>query len=50
LPLITRSHPGASGSLLHSRPFAPGSWTSMNVRVQLIGHHLQTVAALVVLV
>src|SRR5437867_6905605 len=50
LPLMTRSHPGASGSLLHSRPFAPGSCTSMYVRVQLIGHHLQTVWALVVLV
>src|SRR4030095_12012306 len=50
LPLITRSQPSASGSLLHARPLAPGSWTSMNVRVQLIGHHLQTVSAAVVLV
>ena len=50
LPLITRSQPGASGSLDHGRPFAPGSWTSMKVRVQLIGHHLQTVSAAVVLV
>src|SRR5258706_12409621 len=47
---MTRSQPGASGSLLHSRPLAPGSCTSMNVRVQLMGHHLQTVSALVVLV
>src|SRR6266852_7834722 len=49
LLLITRSQPGASGSLLHERPLPPGSWTSMNVRVQLIGPHLQTVSALVVL-
>jgi len=50
LPLMTRSQPGASGSLDHGRPAAPGSWTSMKVRVQLIGHHLQTVSAAVVLV
>lgn len=50
LPLITRSQPAARGSLLHGRPLAPGSWTSMKVRVQLIGHHLQTVSAAVVLV
>ena len=50
LPLMTRSQPGASGSLLHARPAAPGSCTSMKVRVQLTGHHLQTVSALVVLV
>src|SRR5205823_9588346 len=50
LPLITRSQPSASGSLLHPRPLAPGSFTSMNVRVQLIGHHLHTVSAVVVLV
>ena len=48
-PLMTRSQPGASGTLLHARPAAPGSCTSMNVRVQLTGHHLQTVSALVVL-
>ena len=47
---MTRSHPGASGTLLQARPCAPGSLTSMKVRVQLIGHHLQTVSALVVLV
>ena len=35
---------------LHGRPWAPGSCTSMKVRVQLIGHHLQTVSAAVVLV
>src|SRR5207247_5068358 len=50
LPLITRSQPSASGTLLHARPLAPGSWTSMTVRVQLIGHHLQTVSAAVVVV
>ena len=47
---MTRSQPGASGSLLHARPRASGSCTSMKVRVQLIGHHLQTVSGLVVLV
>src|SRR6185503_19713343 len=46
---MTRSQPAASGSLLHERPLPPGSCTSMNVRVQLIGHHLHTVSALVVL-
>ena len=50
LPLMTRSQPAASGTLLQERPWAPGSCTSMNVRVQLTGHQWQTVAALVVLV
>ena len=50
LPLITRSQPSASGTLLHGRPLAPGSCTSMKVRLQLTGHHLQTVSAAVVLV
>lgn len=48
LPLITRSHPGASGTLLHGRPGAPASWTSMNVRLQLQAHQRHTVASLVV--
>ena len=47
---MTRSQPSASGSLLQGRPFAPGTLTSMNVRVQVIGHHLHTVSGFVVLV
>ena len=43
LPLITRSQPGASGTLLQGLPFASGIRTSMNVRLQLTGHQLQVV-------
>ena len=47
---MTRSQPAAMGSFDHGRPLPSGSCTSMKVRVQLTGHHLQTVSALVVLV
>ena len=50
LPLITRSQPAATGTLLQGRPWPSGWRTSMKVRVQLIGHHLQTVSGAVVLV
>jgi len=49
LPLITRSQPSASGSLLHARPAPPGMRTSMKVRLQFTGHQLQVVCAFVVL-
>ena len=50
LPLITRSQPSPSGTLLHGRPFPSGRRTSMKVRLQLTGHQLQVVCSLVVLV
>ena len=50
LPLITRSQPATSGTLLHSRPLPSGRRTSMKVRLQLTGHQLQVVCSLVVLV
>lgn len=50
LPLITRSHPAASGTWLHGRPAPFGRHTSMNVRLQLTGHQLHVVCSLVVLV
>jgi len=50
LPLITRSQPAPSGTLLHGRPAAAGTRTSMNVRLQLTGHHVHVVCSLVVLV
>ena len=50
LPLITRSQPCTSGTLLHSRPLPSGRRTSMKVRLQLTGHQLQVVCSLVVLV
>ena len=50
LPLITRSQPSASGTLLHGRPLPSGRRTSMNVRLQLTGHQLQVVCSFVVLV
>jgi len=50
LPLITRSHPVASGTWLHGRPWPSGSRTSMNVRLQLTGHHVHVVCSFVVLV
>ena len=50
LPLITRAHPSASGTLLQGRPALPGSRASMNVRLQLTGHQWQTLCSLVVLV
>ena len=49
-PLITRSQPAASGTLLHDRPLPSGSRTSMNVRLQFTGHHLHVVCSFVVLV
>ena len=50
LPLMTRSHPAPSGTLLHGRPRPFGSFTSMNVRLQLTGHHVHVVLSFVVLV
>jgi len=50
LPLITRSQPPASGTLLQGRPFPSDRRTSMKVRLQLTGHQLQVVCSLVVLV
>src|SRR5262245_62321890 len=50
LPLITRSHPAASGTLLQGRPLLSGRPTLMNVRLQSTGHHLHVVCCLVVLV
>ena len=50
LPLITRSQPSTSGTLLHGRPLPSGSRTSMKVRLQFTGHQLQVVCSLVVLV
>ena len=50
LPLMTRSQPAPSGTLLHGRPWPPGSRTSKNVRLQLTGHQVQVVCSLVVLV
>ena len=50
LPLITRSQPSASGTLLHERPAPPGMRASMNVRLQFTGHQLQVVSGFVVLV
>ena len=46
---MTRAQPSPIGTLLHDRPVAPGSRTSMNVRLQLTGHQWQTVCSLVVL-
>ncbi len=46
---MTRSQPCSSGTLLHGRPLAPGTATSMKARLQLTGHQLQIVCALVVL-
>ena len=50
LPLITRSQPSTSATLLHGRPLPSGRRTSMKVRLQLTGHQLQVVCSLVVLV
>ncbi|KPK07380.1 MAG: hypothetical protein AMJ64_06710 [Betaproteobacteria bacterium SG8_39] len=50
LPLITRSQPSASGTLLQARPAPSGMRTSMKVRLQFTGHQLQVVCPLVVLV
>ena len=50
LPLITRSQPAPSGTLLQGRPLPSGTRTSMNVRLQLTGHHVHVVCSLVVLV
>src|ERR1700730_7505316 len=47
---MPRSHPSERGTLLHSRPCPPGSWTSMKLRWQLTGHQLQTVSFAVVVV
>src|SRR6266550_3403786 len=49
LPLITRSQPSPSGTLLQGRPLAPGTRTSMNARLQFTGHQRQIVCSLVVL-
>jgi len=49
LPLITRSQPAPSGTLLHGRPRPSGTRTSMNVRLQLTGHHVHVVCSFVVL-
>ena len=49
LPLMTRSQPAPSGTLLHGRPRPFGSLTSMNVRLQLTGHHVHVVFSFVVL-
>ena len=50
LPLITRSQPAGSATLLHGLPLPSGKRTSMKVRLQLTGHQLQVVCSLVVLV
>lgn len=47
---MTRSQPLASGTLLQGRPAPFASRTSMNVRLQLTGHQVHVVCALVVLV
>jgi hypothetical protein len=49
LPLMTRSQPGSTGTLLHGRPLAPSSLTSMKARLQFTGHQRQMVCSLVVL-
>src|ERR1700733_2990396 len=45
---ITRSQPSDSGTLLHDRPWPPGSSTSMKLRWQFTGHQLHTVSFAVV--
>src|SRR5579863_8105660 len=45
---ITRSQPTDKGTLLHSRPCPPGSFTSMKLRWQFTGHQLNTVSFAVV--
>ena len=50
LPLMTRSQPAPSGTLLHGRPRPSGSRTSMNVRLQLTGHQVHVVLLFVTLV
>ena len=47
---MTRSQPIASGTLLQARPWPSARRTSMKVRLQFTGHHLQVVRSFVVLV
>ena len=44
LPLMTRSQPASSGTLLQLRPAPPGTETSMKVRLQLTAHQRQIVS------
>src|SRR4029453_1631350 len=48
LLVMTLSHPSRSGILLQGLPFAPETFTSMNVLWELTGHHWQTVSFAVV--